>query len=102
MAKWPADEQGMQTHRRARKARGLARAWVVRALRNGAEVRGRMVKGEGGGAGCCAGSERATTRRACKRTAAQDRHVAELVAPWLLLYVPAGQALQEVLPSELQ
>ena len=60
--------QGMQTHRRARLARGRGRAareWVVRALRNGAEVRGRMVKGEGGGAGCCAGSERATTRRAC-------------------------------------
>jgi len=68
MAKWPADEQGMQTHRRARLARSRGRAareWVVRALRNGAEVRGRMVKGEGGGAGCCAGSERATTRRAC-------------------------------------
>ena len=31
-----------------------------------------MVKGEGGGAGCCAGSKRATTRWACKRTAAQS------------------------------
>ena len=66
--------QGMLTYRRARQARSgrrAARAWVVRALRDGAEVRGRMVKGEGGGAGCCAGSERATTRRACLRTAAQ-------------------------------
>jgi hypothetical protein len=61
-----------------------------------------MVKGEWGGACCCAGSERATTRRSCQRTAAQDRQVAELVAPWLLLYVPAGQALQEVLPGALQ
>ena len=58
---------GMQTHRRAAGAGCLARAWVVSALRNGVEVRERMVKGEGGGAGCCAGSERATTRRACKR-----------------------------------
>jgi hypothetical protein len=60
--------QSMQTHHRARQARGdrrAAREWVVRALRNGAEVQGRMVKGEGGGAGCCAGSERATMRMAC-------------------------------------
>ena len=56
--------QGMQTHRRASGA--VSRATnAVRALRNGAEVRGRMVKGERGGAGCCAGSKRATTRRAC-------------------------------------
>ena len=38
---------------------------TINFLRNGAKVRGRMVKGEGGGAGCCAESERATTRRAC-------------------------------------
>ena len=60
--------QGMLTHRRARLARGrgrTAREWVVRALRNGAEVRGRMVKGEGDGAGCGAGSEKGNTRRAC-------------------------------------
>ncbi len=60
--------QGMLTHRRARLARGrgrAAQAWVVRALRDGAEVRGIMVKGDEGGAGCYAGSKRDTTRRAC-------------------------------------
>jgi hypothetical protein len=136
----------MPTHRRAKLARGgrrAARAWVVRALRDGAEVRGRMVKGEGGGArccaggskkrpraghanapprswsrmtgpclgctcpaqwrggagengkrgkgaglGCCAGSERATTRRACLRTAAQMK---QADAP-PVLYVPCAMA----------
>ncbi len=56
--------QSMQTHRRAIPAGRAASVWVVRALRNSAEVRGRMVKGEGGEAGCSAGSEWATTRRA--------------------------------------
>ena len=56
--------QGMLTHRRADGA-GRRAICAVRALRNGAEVRGRMGKGAGGRAGCCAGSERATTRRAC-------------------------------------
>ena len=48
----------------------------------------RMVKGEGGGARCCEGSERATMRRACKRTAAQ---LVQDDAP-LVLYVPCGMA----------
>ncbi len=56
--------QGVQTHRRAASARCRA-ARAERALHNGAEVWGRMVKGDGGGACCCAESERATTRRAC-------------------------------------
>ena len=47
-----------------------------------------MVKGEGGGAGCCAESERATTRRACKRTATQ---LMQDDAP-LVLYVPCAMA----------
>jgi hypothetical protein len=34
--------------------------------------------------------------------ASQSKQVAELVAPWLLLALPAGQALQKVLPIELQ
>ena len=45
-----------------------------------------MVKGEGGGAGCYAESERTT-----KRTAAQDWHAAADVLPVLGLYVPAAQ-----------
>ncbi len=52
MAKGPADEQGMQTHRRARLARGdrrAARDWVVRALRNGAEGGGEWLRGKGAG-----------------------------------------------------
>jgi hypothetical protein len=84
--------QGMLTHRRARLARGGGRAtsvWVVLALRNGAEERGRMVKVKGGGAGCCAGSERATTRWACKRTAAQ---LVQDDAPAFGLYAPCEMA----------
>ncbi len=86
---------GMQTHNRARLARNgrrAARVWVVLALRNGAEVRVRMVKGEGGGDGCWAGSERATTRRKCKRTAAHDWHAAENVLPVFGLYLPCAMA----------
>ena len=47
---------------------------------------------EEGGAGCCAGSERATTRRACKRTAAQDWHAVEELLPVLGLYLPCAMA----------
>ncbi len=34
--------------------------------------------------------------------ASQAKHVVELAAPWLLLALPAGQALQKVLPVKLQ
>jgi hypothetical protein len=81
--------QGTLTHCRAILAcRGgrAASVWVVRALLKGAEVRGRMVKGVRGGAGCCVGSKRATTRRACKRTASQRKQEAGAAA-----YVPGGQ-----------
>jgi hypothetical protein len=49
-----------------------------------------MVKREGGWTGCCAESERATTRRACKRTAAQLMQYD--VPPVLSRYVPCALA----------
>ena len=82
---------GMLTHRRAKLARGggrAASAWVVRSLRISAEMRGRMDQVKGGEKGCCAESERATTRRACKRTAAQ---LVQDDAP-LALYLPCAKA----------
>jgi hypothetical protein len=51
-----------------------------------------MVKGKGGGAGSCAGSERTTTRRECKRTAAQDWHAVEEMLPVFGLYLPCSMA----------
>ncbi len=56
------------------------------ALRAG--VWGSLGKEEGRGA---RGALRLSARKACKRTAAQDRQAPELVAPWVLLYVPAEQ-----------
>jgi hypothetical protein len=52
----------------------------------------RMVKGEGGGAGCCAGSKRAITRRSCERTATQNWHAEEDVPPVVGLNVPWAMA----------
>ena len=57
---------------------------------------------EGRGQACRAGRARVcSARKACKRTAAQSWQAAEIVAPWVLLYVPAGQALQNAVPVPL-
>jgi hypothetical protein len=62
---------------------------------------GAWVKWKGGGRPAARGALGCTARTACKRTAAQSWQAAGIMAPWVLLYVPAGQALQYAAPVPL-
>ena len=66
-----------------------------------AGVRGEWLRERQAGRAAARGAKERQTRRACKRTAAQDQHAEEDELPVLGLYVPAVQLVQDGAPPVL-